>query len=82
MKNPWNLNNQQQERLSTLVRWHSPLARPWYLMESFQLFWGYKQPWPAKQHLLKWMARGKIASFRRDTRARASPKSQRQINYG
>ena len=55
LKNPWNLSTGQQERLSTLVRWNSPLVRAWYLKESFQLFWTYKQPWRAKQHLLKWM---------------------------
>lgn len=55
LKNPWNLNSGQQERLSTLVRWNSPLVRAWYLKESFQLFWTYHQPWRAKQHLLKWM---------------------------
>jgi len=55
LKNPWNLNSGQNERLSTLVRWNSPLVRAWYLKESFQLFWTYKQPWRAKQHLLKWM---------------------------
>jgi len=55
VKNPWNLSTGQQERLSTLVRWNSPLVRAWYLKESFQLFWTYKQPWRAKQHLLKWM---------------------------
>ena len=55
LKNPWNLSNQQSERLSTLVGWNTPLVRAWYLKESFQLFWTYKQPWRAKQHLLKWM---------------------------
>jgi transposase len=55
LKNPWNLTSGQKERLSTLVRWNSPLVRAWYLKESFQLFWGYKQPWRAKQYLLKWM---------------------------
>jgi len=55
LKNPWNLSSGQEERLSTLVRWNSPLVRAWYLKESFQLFWTYRQPWRAKQHLLKWM---------------------------
>lgn len=55
LKNPWNLSSSQNERLSTLVRWNSPLVRAWYLKESFQLFWTYRQPWRAKQHLLKWM---------------------------
>ena len=34
----------QKERLSTLVRWNTPLVRAWYLKESFQLFWTYRQP--------------------------------------
>jgi len=55
LKNPWNLSSGQKERLSTLVRWNSPLVRAWYLKESFQLFWTYRQPWRAKQHLLRWM---------------------------
>jgi transposase len=68
LKNPWNLNNQHKERLSTLVRWNSPLVRAWYLKESFQLFWTYKQPWRAKQHLLKWMTsamRSKLEPFKK-----------------
>ena len=55
LKNPWNVNSDQKERLSTLVRWNTPLVRAWYLKESFQPFWGYQQPWRAKQYLLKWM---------------------------
>ena len=68
LKNPWNLNNGQKERLSTLVRWNSPLVRAWYLKESFQLFWTYQQPWRAKQHLLKWMSsamRSKLEPFKK-----------------
>jgi transposase len=67
LKNPWNLNGKQKERLSTLVRWNTPLVRAWYLKESFQLFWTYKQPWRAKQHLLKWMnsaMRSKLEPFK------------------
>ena len=55
LKNPWNLTNHQQERLSTLVQWNSPLVRAWYLKEAFQLFWHYKQPKRAQQYLQKWM---------------------------
>jgi transposase len=68
LKNPWNLNSGQKERLSTLVRWNTPLVRAWYLKESFQLFWAYKQPWRAKQHLLKWMnsaMRSKLEPFKK-----------------
>ena len=55
LKNPWNLNNEQKERLSTLIRWNSPLVRAWYLKEAFQLFWGYRQPKRAGDYLTKWM---------------------------
>jgi transposase len=55
LKNPWNLTADQNERLSTLVRWNTPLTRAYYLKESFQLFWSYKQPKRAKEHLEKWM---------------------------
>ena len=68
LKNPWNLSSGQKERLSTLVRWNSPLVRAWYLKESFQLFWTYRQPWRAQQHLLKWMnsaMRSRLEPFQR-----------------
>lgn len=71
LKNPWNLNEGQQERLSTLVRWNTPLVRAWYLKEAFQLFWGYKQPWRAEQHLRKWMnsaMRSKLEPFKKFVR--------------
>ena len=55
LKNPWNLTSDQQERLSTLVRWNLPIVRAWYLKEAFQLFWGYRQSARAKAHLEKWM---------------------------
>jgi transposase len=55
LKNPWNLTGDQKERLSTLVRWNAPIVRAYYLKEAFQLFWEYKQPKRAKDHLEKWM---------------------------
>jgi transposase len=55
LKNPWNLTAHQTERLSTLVRWNSPLVRAWYLKESFQLFWPYQHRKRAQDHLRKWM---------------------------
>ena len=67
LKNPWNLNQNQKERLSTLVRWNSPLVRAWYLKEVFQLFWTYRQPRRAEQHLRKWMnsaMRSKLQPFK------------------
>ena len=55
LKNPWNLTNQQTERLSTLVRWNSRIVRAYYLKESFQLFWDYQQEKRAQDLLRKWM---------------------------
>jgi transposase len=55
LKNPWNLSGDQKERLSTSVRWNAPIVRAYYLKEAFQLFWFYKQPKRAKDHLEKWM---------------------------
>ena len=71
LKNPWNLNDNQKERLSTLVRWNTPLVRAWYLKEVFQLFWHYKQPWRAEQHLIKWTKaamRSKLEPFKKFAR--------------
>jgi transposase len=68
LKNPWNLTGNQKERLSTLVQWNTPLVRAWYLKEAFQLFWTYKQPWRAEQHLTKWIhsaMRSKLEPFKR-----------------
>ena len=55
LKNPWNLTSDQKERLSTLVRWNTPIVRAYYLKEAFQLFWDYHQPKRAQDHLEKWM---------------------------
>jgi hypothetical protein len=30
LKNPWNLTSDQKERLSTLVRWNTPIVRAYY----------------------------------------------------
>ena len=51
LKNPWNLTVDQKERLSTLVKWNTPITRAYYLKESFQLFFEYKQPKRAREHL-------------------------------
>ncbi len=55
LKNPWNLTADEKERLSTLVRWNIPVVRAYYLKESFQMFWDYKQPARAEAHLRRWM---------------------------
>ena len=53
LKNPWNLTVDQKERLSTLVKSNTPITRAYYLKESFQLFFEYKQPKRAREHLLR-----------------------------
>lgn len=71
LKNPWNLNKDQKERLSTLVRWNTPLVRAWYLKEAFQLFWTYQQSRRAEQHLRKWMnsaMRARLEPFKKFVR--------------
>ena len=55
LKNPWNLTSDQKERLSTLVSWNTPITRAYYLKESLQLFFDYKQPKRAREHLERWM---------------------------
>ena len=71
LKNPWNLTNDQKERLSTLVRWNTPIVRAYYLKESFQLFWDYRQPKRAEEHLHKWMnsaMRSRLEPFKKFVR--------------
>jgi transposase len=71
LKNPWNLTGDQNERLSTLVQWNAPIVRAYYLKEAFQLFWGYKQPKRAKDHLEKWMRsamRSRLEPFKKFVR--------------
>ena len=59
LKNPWNLTRSQKDRLSTLVRWNTPIVRAYYLKESFQMFWDYKQPRRAEEHLRQWLRAAK-----------------------
>jgi transposase len=71
LKNPWNLTPEQKERLSTLVRWNSPIVRAYYLKESFQLFWDYKQEKRAQDLLSKWMnsaMRSRLEPFKKFVR--------------
>jgi len=71
LKNPWNLTSGQQERLSTLVRWNTPIGRAYYLQEACQLFWGYQQSKRAKDHLEKWMRsamRSRLEPFKKFVR--------------
>jgi len=67
LKNPWNLSHSEKDRLSTLIRWNSPLIRAYYLKEAFQMFWDITEPPAAEAHLLKWMRtakRTRLAPFK------------------
>lgn len=71
LKNPWNLTGDQKDRLSTMVRWNAPIVRAYYLKEAFQLFWEYRQPKRAKDHLEKWMRsamRSRLEPFKKFAR--------------
>jgi transposase len=71
LKNPWNLTGAQKERLSTLVRWNTPIVRAYYLKESCQLFWEYRQPKRAQDYLRKWMSsamRSRLEPFKKFVR--------------
>jgi hypothetical protein len=37
LKSPWNLSDDQKERLSTLVQWNMPIVRAYYLKEDRKL---------------------------------------------
>src|SRR5258708_13648617 len=65
------LSDDQKERLSTLVQWNMPIVRAYYLKEAFQLFWFYRQPKRASDHLEKWMRsamRSRLEPFKKFVR--------------
>ena len=37
------------------MSWNTPITRAYYLKESLQLFFDYKQPKRAREHLERWM---------------------------
>jgi len=54
LKNPWNLTDKQQGRLSELEHLNLKINRAYLLKESFREFWGYSYPAWAKRYLDKW----------------------------
>lgn len=54
LKNPWNLTEKQQVRLSELEHLNLKINRAYLLKEAFQGFWGYRRPSWAKRYLDKW----------------------------
>ena len=50
------------------VSWNTPITRAYYLKESLQLFFDYKQPKRAREHLERWMhsaMRSRLEPFKR-----------------
>jgi transposase len=71
LKSPWNLNADQKDRLSTLVKWHAPIVRAYYLKEPFQIFWDYRQLGWFKAHLEEWLSvamRSRLEPFKKFVR--------------
>ncbi len=54
LKNPWNLTDKQEERLSELEQLNLKINRAYLLKEAFRQFWGYIRPGWAKRYLDKW----------------------------
>lgn len=56
LKNPWNLKNKEQRRLSVLCRQtNQPIVRGYYLKEAFQRFWDYRYEGWARPYLKQWL---------------------------
>ena len=54
LKNPWNLTDKQQTRLSELEHLNLKINRAYLLKEVFREFWEYTRPGWAKRYLDKW----------------------------
>ena len=54
LKNPWNLTDKQQSRLSELEHLKLKINRAYLLKEAFREFWEYTRPGWAKRYLDKW----------------------------
>jgi transposase len=54
LKNPWNLTEQQQQRLSVLERLNLKVNRAYLLKEAFRRLWAYRRRGWAKRYLRQW----------------------------
>lgn len=54
LKNPWNLTDKQQARLSELEQLNLKINRGYLLKEAFRQFWSYTRRGWAKRYLDKW----------------------------
>jgi transposase len=67
LKNPWNLNDIQKQRLSYLEKLNLKINRAYLLKEHFRDFWTCHQPHEAKYFLDQW--------FQKATHSRIKPMS-------
>lgn len=54
LKNPWNLTQKQQLRLTELENLNLKINRAYLLKEAFREFWDYRRPSWAKRYLDRW----------------------------
>jgi transposase len=66
LKNPWNLQRSEQQKLHALQQTNAPLYRAYLLKETLAQALDYKQPWRAERALdewLRWASRSKLKPF-------------------
>ena len=71
LKNPWNLNRSEHQKLNQLQRTNAKLYRAYLLKESLAQALDYQQPWRADRALREWIAwasRCQLKSFARVAR--------------
>lgn len=56
LKNPWNLNLTEEQRISDVQRTNAPLYRGYLLKETLAQALDYLQPWRAERALRAWLA--------------------------
>ena len=57
LKNPENLTEKQELKLSDILQYRLRSVRAYLLKESFQIFWTYNSPYWAEWYLKKWCTR-------------------------
>ena len=60
LKRPENLTEQQESKLSELLRYNLRSIRSYLLKEEFQFFWAYQSPYWAGQFMDKWCTKTMI----------------------
>jgi len=66
LKNPWNLNRSEHEKLDHLQKTNARLYRAYLLKETLAQALDYRQPWRARRALEEWLAwasRSKLKPF-------------------